>query len=75
MGIFAGSRLRAIQWKLGTDPMDASEPPKARKSDSRQLEAREARLAKALRANLRRRKAPDAPGPPPPAPGESEGKD
>jgi hypothetical protein len=45
--------------------MDASETGNAPKSDNRQLEAKEARLAKALRANLRRRKASDAPPEPP----------
>jgi len=38
-------------------PMDTPETSKVRK---RQVDAREARLAQALRANLRRRKASDA---------------
>jgi len=55
--------------------MDASETGKAPKTDNRQLEAREARLAKALRANLRRRKAPDAPPQPALDPGAQDGQD
>ncbi len=40
--------------------MDAPEPAKAQAASNRKGETREARLAKALRANLIRRKAPAA---------------
>jgi len=43
-----------------TAAMDASEPAKAQAASNRKGETREARLAKALRANLIRRKAPGA---------------
>jgi hypothetical protein len=46
--------------------MTASEIGKAPKADSPQVKAREARLAQALRANLRRRKGSDALPPPSP---------
>jgi hypothetical protein len=39
--------------------MDDTDVAKAPKADNRQVEAREARLAQALRANLKRRKAAD----------------
>ncbi len=59
---------------LKPDPMDASETGNAPKSYNRELEAREARLAKALRANLRRRKASDAPPEPPTPKGAPDGQ-
>jgi hypothetical protein len=55
--------------------MDASETGKTPKADNRQLDAREARLAKALRANLRRRKAADAQPEPPTHQGAPEDRD
>jgi hypothetical protein len=57
---------------LGTDPVDASETGKPPKPDNREAAAREARLAKALRANLRRRKEGDVLSLPVKEPGASE---
>jgi len=55
--------------------MDASETGKPPKSDNREAAAREARLAQALRANLRRRKASDAPAEPSPSKGFPDERD
>jgi len=55
--------------------MDASETEKSPKAGNRQAAAREARLAQALRANLRRRKSSDASPTPPPKQGAPNAQD
>jgi len=55
--------------------MDAPQTGKAPKEADGHNKAREARLAQALRANLRRRKASEAPSEPPAAQGAQEGAD
>jgi hypothetical protein len=55
--------------------VDASETGKPPKPDNREAAAREARLAKALRANLRRRKQSNELSQPVKEPGASEKPD